>query len=70
MKESTLLLEKEESQATPGSAAKLIREVKYKTRKRVSSEDKIRIVLEGFRQGALKGRFLKRRYKERGKALA
>ena len=50
MKESTLLLEKETSQATPGSAARLIREVKYKTRKRVSSEDKIRIVLEGFRK--------------------
>ena len=49
MKESTLVVEKEGSQATPGSAAKLIREVKYKTRKRVSSEDKIRIVLEGFR---------------------
>jgi transposase len=50
MKESTALLEKEESQATPGSAAKLIREVKYKTRKRVLAEDKIRIVLEGFRK--------------------
>ena len=50
MKESTLVIEKDESTATPGSAAKLIREVKYKTRKRVSSEDKIRIVLEGFRK--------------------
>lgn len=50
MKESTLVLEKDETTATPGSAAKLIREVKYKTRKRVSSEDKIRIVLEGFRK--------------------
>lgn len=50
MEESTLVLEKEETQATPGSAARLIREVKYKTRKRVSSEDKIRIVLEGFRK--------------------
>ena len=49
MKESTLVVEKEGSQATPGSAAKIILEVKYKTRKRVSSEDKIRIVLEGFR---------------------
>jgi hypothetical protein len=45
MNASTLLLEKEAPQATPGSAARLIREVKYKTRKRVSSEDKIRIVL-------------------------
>lgn len=50
MNTSTLLLEKEAPQATPGSAARLIREVKYKTRKRVSSEDKIRIVLEGFRK--------------------
>ncbi|MEI6863290.1 MAG: transposase [Candidatus Omnitrophota bacterium] len=50
MKESTLVLEKDEVTATPGSAAKLIREVKYKTRKRVSSEDKIRIVLKGFRK--------------------
>ena len=50
MKESTLVLEKDETTATPGSAAKLIREVKYKTRKRVSTEDKIRIVLEGFRK--------------------
>jgi transposase len=50
MNASTLVLEKEVSQATPGSAARLIREVKYKTRKRVSSEDKIRIVLEGFRK--------------------
>ena len=50
MKESTLVLEQDETTATPGSAAKLIREVKYKTRKRVSSEDKIRIVLEGFRK--------------------
>ncbi len=49
MKESTLVLEKNELTASPGSAAKLIREVKYQTRKRVSSEDKIRIVLEGFR---------------------
>ncbi len=50
MKESTLAVEKDEVQATPGSATKLIHEVTYKTRKRVSSEDKIRIVLEGFRK--------------------
>ena len=43
-------MEKEEITATPGSAAKLIREVKRKTRKRFSSEEKIRIVLEGFRK--------------------
>lgn len=50
MEESTLVLEKEDLQAAPGSAVKLIREVKQKTRKRFSSEDKIRIVLEGFRK--------------------
>ena len=42
--------QEEAPQTTPGSAAKLIREVKQKTRKRLSSEDKIRIVLEGFRR--------------------
>ena len=50
METSTLVLEKEEAQATPGSAAKLIREVKQRTRRRFSSEEKIRIVLEGFRK--------------------
>ena len=50
MDESTLVLEKEEIQATPGSAAKLIREVRKYTRKKFFSEDKIRIVLEGFRK--------------------
>jgi transposase len=50
MKDSTLVLEKEETQTQPGSAARLIREVKRKTRKRFSSEEKIRIVLEGFRK--------------------
>jgi transposase len=50
MENSTLLMEKEDVQATPGSAARLIREVKRKTRKRFSSEEKIRIVLEGFRK--------------------
>jgi len=50
MEDSTLLLDKEEATATPGSASKLIHEVKRKTRKRFSSEEKIRIVLEGFRK--------------------
>lgn len=50
MEESTLDLEKEEIAATPGSAAKLIREVKRHTRKKFFAEDKIRIVLEGFRK--------------------
>ena len=50
MENSTLVLEKEDTKAVPGSTAKLIREVKRKTRKRLSSEEKIRIVLEGFRK--------------------
>jgi len=43
---------KDETQekSTPGGARRLIREVKEKTRKRFSSEEKIRIVLEGFRR--------------------
>jgi transposase len=36
--------------ARRGSAAKLIREVRAQTRRRFSAEDKIRIVLEGFRK--------------------
>jgi transposase len=40
----------EEVPTTPGSAVKLIREVRAQTRRRFSSEDKIRIVLEGFRK--------------------
>lgn len=43
-------LEREEVTATPGSTARLIREVKTRTRKRFSAEEKIRIVLEGFRK--------------------
>ena len=40
----------EEVATTPGSTAKLIREVRAQTRRRFSAEDKIRIVLEGFRK--------------------
>lgn len=40
----------EEKPAAPGGARRLIREVKERTRKRFSSEEKIRIVLEGFRR--------------------
>jgi transposase len=36
--------------ATSGSGERLIREVRRKTRRRFSAEDKIRIVLEGFRR--------------------
>ena len=39
-----------EERATSGSGERLIREVRRKTRRRFSAEDKIRIVLEGFRR--------------------
>lgn len=39
-----------EEKATPGSAERLIRQIRSKTRQRISAEDKIRIVLEGFRK--------------------
>jgi len=35
---------------SPGSTARFINHVRRKTRRRVSAEDKIRIVLEGFRK--------------------
>jgi transposase len=43
---------KDRIEETPsqGGAKRLIREVKERTRKRFSSEEKIRIVLEGFRR--------------------
>ena len=50
MENATQELETEEVTATPGSTARLIREVKTRTRKRFSAEEKIRIVLEGFRR--------------------
>ena len=50
METTTQALSVEEIPATPGSAAKLIREVRAQTRRRFSAEDKIRIVLEGFRK--------------------
>jgi transposase len=50
METTTQVLGIEEVPATPGSAAKLIREVRAKTRRKFSVEDKIRIVLEGFRK--------------------
>lgn len=36
--------------ATPGSGERLVREVKRKTRRRYLAEEKIRVVLEGFRK--------------------
>jgi len=50
MENATQELEREEATVTPGSTARLIREVKTRTRKRFSAEEKIRIVLEGFRR--------------------
>ena len=39
-----------QEKVTPGSAERLIRQIRSKTRQRISAEDKIRIVLEGFRR--------------------
>ena len=39
-----------EETASPGSGDKLVRKVKKATRKRFTAEEKIRIVLEGFRK--------------------
>ena len=50
METPTQVLGSEEVPGTLGSAAKLIREVGAKTRRKFSAEDKIRIVLEGFRK--------------------
>lgn len=36
--------------ATPGSGDRLIRKIKKETRRKFAAEDKIRIVLEGFRK--------------------
>ena len=48
--ETTTQLQKEGVTGRPGSAAKLIREIRAKTRRKFLAEDKIRIVLEGFRK--------------------
>jgi len=50
METTTQALSVEEVSTTSGSTAKLIREVRAQTRRRFSAEDKIRIVLEGFRK--------------------
>lgn len=42
--------EKVGKQTTAGSAARLVRQVKKATRRKYSAEDKIRIILEGFRK--------------------
>ena len=49
----TAVLEPEqdqETQVTPGSTVRLINKIKRANRKRLSAEDRIRIVLEGFRK--------------------
>jgi transposase len=48
--ETTPQVQEEQVTGRPGSAAKLIREVRAKTRRKFLAEDKIRIVLEGFRK--------------------
>src|SRR5512136_769924 len=53
METSTQVKGREEVSVIPGSTAKLIREVRAKTRRQFSAEDKIRIVLEGFRKEIL-----------------
>ena len=40
----------QQTQAAPGSTIRLINKIKRVNRKRLSAEDKIRIVLEGFRK--------------------
>ena len=47
---NTQATEQKEPKSTSGSARKLIQDVQRHTRKRFSSEEKIRIVLEGFKQ--------------------
>jgi len=50
METSITQTKEREERVTSGSAAKLIRQVHRQTRRRFSAEDKIRIVLEGFRK--------------------
>jgi len=50
METSMTQTKEREERVTPGSTAKLIRQVHRQTRRRFSAEDKIRIVLEGFRK--------------------
>ena len=50
METSITQTKEREERVTPGSTSKLIRQVHHQTRRRFSAEDKIRIVLEGFRK--------------------
>ena len=49
--ETTTQVQKEQVTGRASSAAKLIREIRAKTRRKFLAEDKIRIVLEGFSKG-------------------
>jgi transposase len=48
--ETTTQLQEGQVAGRPGSAAKLIREVRAKTRRKFLAEEKIRIAWEGFRK--------------------
>jgi transposase len=48
MTDTTQVLE--EQKAAPGSSARLIRKIKRETKRRFSAEEKIRIILEGYRK--------------------
>jgi len=48
--ETTIQATSQEATCQPGSGAKLIREINRRTYRKFISEDKIRIVLEGFRK--------------------
>jgi len=50
MDNTTQMVEQEAGTARPGGAARLIRDVRKRTRRKITAEDKIRIVLEGFRK--------------------
>ena len=50
MDSTTQIQNEVKTDGQPGGAAKLIRQVRQATKRRLSTEDKIRIVLEGFRK--------------------
>ena len=50
MDSTTQIQNEAKTDGQPGGAAKLIRQVRQATKRRLSTEDKIRIVLEGFRK--------------------
>ena len=50
VEQATVETGKANESAPPGGAARLIRQIKQATRRKISVEDKIRIILEGFRK--------------------